>query len=302
MDAAMKKAAPESNYRAFVEWNDIPRKKAKWGGILLDILLLAVIAVGCVGSAEALYLNSNYNDAFYINGMSMYPTLNADARRSENGVTRKLTWRDGSNVRGDIVDYGLGKTGDFQNWKAGLKRNDIVMVYYAKDFDVSSTGEYVLKPGRDPKIKRIVGLPNETITFAVSSVTTEEENPAWGKTTIITEAGETKVLPPLYTMDDFPDVNGVSYVPAGLPDLEAKEKTWVLGEDEYFVMGDNRGGVRCQYSSDSRENGPVKKDWIFGKAFLITSQRTLNIDNQGKYSVEFRISDLRFPWDFKRLD
>ena len=61
--------------------------------------------------------------------MSMYPTLNADARRSENGVTRKLTWRDGSNIRGDIVDYGLGKTGAFPNWNAGLKRNAIVMVY-----------------------------------------------------------------------------------------------------------------------------------------------------------------------------
>lgn len=34
----------------------------------------------------------------------------------------------------------------------------------------------------------------------------------------------------------------------------------VLGEDEYFVMGDNR-----ENSLDSRYIGPIKRDWITGK-------------------------------------
>lgn len=36
-----------------------------------------------------------------------------------------------------------------------------------------------------------------------------------------------------------------------------------LGEDEYWVMGDNRN-----HSSDSRVIGPVTKDRIIGKAFV----------------------------------
>ena len=35
----------------------------------------------------------------------------------------------------------------------------------------------------------------------------------------------------------------------------------VLGDDEYFVLGDNRN-----HSSDSREIGPVKEDTIVGRA------------------------------------
>ena len=37
-----------------------------------------------------------------------------------------------------------------------------------------------------------------------------------------------------------------------------------LGSDEYYVMGDNR-----KNSDDSRNNGAVKSDWIFGRAALV---------------------------------
>jgi len=36
-----------------------------------------------------------------------------------------------------------------------------------------------------------------------------------------------------------------------------------IPEDHYYMMGDNRGE-----SADSREWGPVPKDWIIGKAFM----------------------------------
>ena len=35
-----------------------------------------------------------------------------------------------------------------------------------------------------------------------------------------------------------------------------------IPEDQYFMMGDNRGG-----SDDSRYWGPIERDWIVGKAF-----------------------------------
>ena len=44
--------------------------------------------------------------------------------------------------------------------------------------------------------------------------------------------------------------------------IDFKEVT--LGEDEYFVMGDNR-----PYSKDSRYVGPVKKSQIFAKKMLV---------------------------------
>ncbi len=40
--------------------------------------------------------------------------------------------------------------------------------------------------------------------------------------------------------------------------------TWTVPEEEYFVMGDNRS-----YSYDSREVGPVPRDKIIGKAWLV---------------------------------
>ena len=44
--------------------------------------------------------------------------------------------------------------------------------------------------------------------------------------------------------------------------IDFKEVT--LGDDEYFVMGDNR-----PYSKDSRYVGPVKKSQIFAKKMLV---------------------------------
>jgi signal peptidase I len=40
-------------------------------------------------------------------------------------------------------------------------------------------------------------------------------------------------------------------------------QTWIVGENEYFVMGDNR-----QFSQDSRVFGPVDEELILGRAWL----------------------------------
>ena len=47
------------------------------------------------------------------------------------------------------------------------------------------------------------------------------------------------------------------------PNADDKEKNIVLGDNEYFMMGDNRN-----HSSDSRVWGPVTRKAILAKAWL----------------------------------
>jgi signal peptidase I len=51
------------------------------------------------------------------------------------------------------------------------------------------------------------------------------------------------------------------YLSAGTRTLsaDAQDQFFVIGKDEYFVMGDNRAN-----SEDSRCYGPVHRDWIVG--------------------------------------
>lgn len=79
-------------------------------------------------------------------------------------------------------------------------------------------------------IKRLVGLPGETISM---------------------EHGQVYV-------------NGVAlnepYVAELCSAYACNNKQWTLGEDEYFVLGDNRN-----HSLDSHSFGPIHRDQIIGK-------------------------------------
>lgn len=84
-------------------------------------------------------------------------------------------------------------------------------------------------------IKRIIGLPNETIDISGQKVT------------IINSAN-----PDGMVLDQ--------------PFIELQKDSFVrttLADDEYFVMGDNRGA-----SLDSRSWGPLSKDMVIGQAFV----------------------------------
>ncbi|MDD5146093.1 MAG: signal peptidase I [Candidatus Pacebacteria bacterium] len=86
-------------------------------------------------------------------------------------------------------------------------------------------------------IKRIIGLPGETV---------EIEN---GKITIYKENSEPKIL------------NESDYLSLNIQTTGNLKIT--LGENEYFVLGDNR-----PVSSDSRRWGTVPKDDIIGRVYL----------------------------------
>lgn len=107
-------------------------------------------------------------------------------------------------------------------------------------FEEPKRGEIVVfRYPRDPQqyfIKRVIGLPGETVRVSD------------GKVSVINEAH-----PEGIQVEE-------SYL-QGEPTPGSKET--VLGQDEYFVMGDNR-----DESLDSRNFGPVPERLIVGKVWL----------------------------------
>jgi signal peptidase I len=96
----------------------------------------------------------------------------------------------------------------------------------------------VFKYPLDPKqffIKRIIGLPGETVSVSGGVVTIfNTENPG-----------------------------GLEFQETFLDEWEDTRSPLTLENDEYFVMGDNR-----ENSSDSRRWGPVNEKLIVGRAFI----------------------------------
>jgi signal peptidase I len=107
-------------------------------------------------------------------------------------------------------------------------------------FDQPSRGDVVVfRYPRDPSkffIKRVIGIPGDTLSIDNSVVT------------IVNEAN-----PDGFVLDE-------PYIKSMKPEAPITE---VLGDREYFVMGDNR-----DKSSDSRSWGVLQEGRIMGKAFL----------------------------------
>jgi len=86
-------------------------------------------------------------------------------------------------------------------------------------------------------IKRIIALPGEIVEISE------------GKIYITPRDNEKDVI----ILND-------SYLESGFKTVKTK---FILGQDEYFVLGDNRN-----FSLDSRRFGPIKEDKIIGRVFL----------------------------------
>lgn len=102
-------------------------------------------------------------------------------------------------------------------------------------------------------VKRVIGLPGDTVSCVNDVVYIN------GKV-----LDETKYIDPDYRQSLVDKFGYFNKVPnANNTNVEDFEEV-KLGDDEYYVMGDNR-----PYSKDSRYVGPVKKSQIFAKKMLV---------------------------------
>ena len=109
------------------------------------------------------------------------------------------------------------------------ERGDVVVFKYPLDTSVNY-------------IKRIIGLPGETVKIADNKVTIiTKDNP-----------NGTTLSEPYLSSDAY----------TGLPE-DQKDNEYTVPADEYFVLGDNRAG-----SSDSRAWGFLPKEDIIGRVDL----------------------------------
>lgn len=123
----------------------------------------------------------------------------------------------------------------------GVERGDIVVVTMEEEGQKTHW------------VKRVIGLPGDTVSCVNDVVYIN------GKV-----LDETKYIAPDYRQSLVDKFGYFNKVPnADNTNVEDFEEV-KLGDDEYYVMGDNR-----PYSKDSRNVGPVKKSQIFAKKMLV---------------------------------
>jgi signal peptidase I len=103
-----------------------------------------------------------------------------------------------------------------------------------------------LASGNVPFIKRVIGLPGDTVALENGRVFV---TPAGGEPILIDE-------PYLAAQADGSAVNTLPKDPDGT-------SRWVVPNEAYFVMGDNR-----EQSQDSRSFGPIERGLILGRAWI----------------------------------
>ena len=115
-----------------------------------------------------------------------------------------------------------------------LSDGEIIPIEYREEQVLPKRSDIVIiRRDGENVVKRIIGLPNETVTIK----------------------------------DDIVFINGTPLIREGGIDSSITDEitSVTLSDDEYFVMGDNRNN-----SSDSREPsvGNIKREDIIGRAWL----------------------------------
>jgi len=134
----------------------------------------------------------------------------------------------------DEITYGVRNpvSGDRVLGGRAPERGEIIVFTCSFDACEKSKGDYL--------IKRVIGLPGETVEIKTGQI-------------FITKPGDNKAVELVET-----------YLPSGQKLYRSPQIGPVtLGQDEYYVMGDNRG-----YSFDSEDFGAIKKSMIIGRVWV----------------------------------
>ncbi len=193
---------------------EAPRKRSRFAFVgSLPFLVLLALAI-------ALLVKTFFIQAFYIPSESMEPTL----KRGDRVFVNKVVFDVGDIHRGDVVVFEnpnqaelpeRGGVGAFLHWLG--------------------EGIGFAQPENEDLIKRVIGLPGETVAIRDHTVYIEGD----------------PILEP-YLTAEAREHNG-DFGPVTVP------------EGSLFVMGDNRGN-----SADSRYGlGFVPVDAVVGRAFVI---------------------------------
>ena len=160
----------------------------------------------------------------------------------------EVRWIPSASMKPTLVEGDRVFVERFSRFYSKPVRGD-VMIFYPPETNLSASPLSVFKRltgffcNDTAFIKRVIGLPNEKIEI----VHNED-----GSTDVLIND---KPLDEPYIMDRFE-------YPICTPEMTCGPM--VLGNDEYFMMGDNRG-----HSSDSRYWGILKENRFIGKAKVL---------------------------------
>ncbi len=218
---------------------NLSKKRRIIKNVSLIVGSLLLVAVLCLGSF--LIFNNVYYTPFWVNGQSMYPTFNKDAKR-EDGT---LLGETGGNAVANCYDIDYGFMDEHADAINNIKRFDIIVCKYSLN-----DSSY--------KIKRVIALPNET--FYINNSDDK------GSLYVVNANNDAEVI--AQPIDEAMIRKG------NYPENYSKPTT--LNSDEYFVLGDNRAN-----SLDSRSVGPIKKEYILGVVRGLSGRAKIGYDNDG---------------------
>ncbi len=264
--------------------------------------LALLLLVATLSTAGQLIYEYNRYRSFFVSGDSMYPFFNGEATRTnlETGEVEKNvdgSWGDyDEDGYSYVCDYGL--LDDKDGFIDRLERFDIVMSYFDDDYSLE-THSLINDETHAPKIKRLYGFPGESLYFSKE-----------GKLYI---KGKEESDYRYYAQNELIEKDGYLSQTTSYAKYATESNPVTLGEDEYFLVGDNR---RIGRSNDSRFRGPIGRShnlnpdypsgsfFLRGKIVAITGKVNLVIKYvDGKKTAENKLiySSLLFPWSIVEL-